>query len=81
VAFAPVHPDTPGKLAGFAFAFEHLEIAGYEQLHRVAERAGDAETAELAQRIIAQERAAAEQLGASFPRAASAALAAQGVAA
>jgi ferritin-like metal-binding protein YciE len=80
-AFFAAHPDTPGKLAGFAFAFEHLEIAGYEQLHRVAERAGDAETAELAQRIIAQERAAAEQLGASFPRAASAALAAQGVAA
>lgn len=39
------HPDTAGKLAGFAYAFEHLEIGGYEQLRRVAERAGDGETA------------------------------------
>ncbi|MBW3553897.1 MAG: DUF892 family protein, partial [Gemmatimonadetes bacterium] len=23
------HPDTPGKLAAFAYAFEHLEIGGY----------------------------------------------------
>jgi ferritin-like metal-binding protein YciE len=78
-AFFSAHPDTPGKLCAFAFAFEHLEIAGYEQLKRVAERAGDTETAELAERIIAQERGAAEQLAAAFPVAATAALAAQGV--
>jgi ferritin-like metal-binding protein YciE len=36
--FFAAHPDTPGKLAGFAFAFEHLEIAGYEQLRRRPER-------------------------------------------
>ena len=29
-------PNTPAKLAGFAFAFEHLEIAAYELLRRVA---------------------------------------------
>jgi ferritin-like metal-binding protein YciE len=26
--FFEAHPDTPGKLAAFAYAFEHLEIAG-----------------------------------------------------
>src|SRR5215207_972917 len=52
-------PDTPAKLAGFAFAFEHLEIAAYEQLLRVARRAGDEETARVAERIVGEERAAA----------------------
>src|SRR5215216_5000382 len=37
-AFFSGHPDTPGKLAAFAFAFEHLEVGAYEQLRRVAER-------------------------------------------
>jgi hypothetical protein len=31
-AFFAAQPDTPAKLAGFAFAFEHLEIGAYEQL-------------------------------------------------
>src|SRR5437763_15408792 len=43
-AFFQGHPDTPGKLAAFARAFEHLAIGGYEQLKRVAARAGDEET-------------------------------------
>jgi ferritin-like metal-binding protein YciE len=54
--------DTPGKLVAFAYAFEHLEIGGYEQLRRVAEAAGDAEVAEAARRILGDERAAAETL-------------------
>ncbi len=29
--FFATQPDTPAKLAGFAYAFEHLEIASYEQ--------------------------------------------------
>jgi ferritin-like metal-binding protein YciE len=78
-AFFQAHPDTPGKLAGFAFAFEHLEIAGYELLRRVARRAGDDATAQIAGAILAQERAAAELLSSSFDVAASAALASQGV--
>src|ERR671933_1141357 len=49
-AFFQGHPDTPGKLTAFAYAFEHLEIGGYEQLLRVAGRAGDGETAGLAAR-------------------------------
>jgi ferritin-like metal-binding protein YciE len=78
--FFQSHPDTPGKLAAFAFAFEHLEIGGYEQLRRVAERAGDTTTAELAERILAEERTAADKIAAHFDEAAAAALASQGVA-
>jgi ferritin-like metal-binding protein YciE len=77
--FFHAHPDTPGKLAAFAYAFEHLEIGGYEQLKRVAQRAGDAETVDTAERILGEERRAAEKLAASFDQAAEAALEAQGV--
>ena len=72
-------PDTPGKLAAFAYAFEHLEIAGYEQLKRVATRAGDAQTADAADVILAQERAAAERIAGAFDTAAEASLVEQGV--
>jgi hypothetical protein len=36
--FFAVQPDTRAKLAGFAYAFEHLEIGAYELLRRVAQR-------------------------------------------
>jgi ferritin-like metal-binding protein YciE len=78
-AFFQAHPDTPGKLAAFAFAFEHLEQGGYEQLRVVAERAGDPDTASLAERILEDERAAAERIEGVFDEAATASLAAQGV--
>jgi ferritin-like metal-binding protein YciE len=73
-------PDTSAKLAGFAFAFEHLEVASYELLRRVAERAGDDETAQLAARIVGEERAAAAAVRSCFGRAMEAALEAQGAA-
>jgi len=60
------HPDTPGKLTAFAYAFEHLEIGGYEQLKRVAERAGDPQTAKLVEHILEQERSAAAKLAGAF---------------
>jgi ferritin-like metal-binding protein YciE len=74
--FFAAQPDTPGKLAGFAYAFEHLEIAGYEELKRVADRAGDQETVRVAERILAEERAAAQAIAASWDRAVDASLAA-----
>ena len=77
--FFGAQPDTPAKLAGFAFAFEHLEIAAYEQLQRVARRAGDEETAAMAERICAEERAAAEAVRERFEPAVEASLRAQGV--
>jgi ferritin-like metal-binding protein YciE len=77
--FFAAQPDTPAKLAGFAFAFEHLEIASYEQLKRVAQRAGDEDTVRAADRILIEERAAADGIRAEFGPAVDAALAAQGV--
>jgi ferritin-like metal-binding protein YciE len=78
-SFFQAHPDTPGKLAAFAYAFEHLEVGGYEQLKRFAERVGDVETARMAERILEQEREAAQRISAQFDRAASASLEAVGV--
>jgi ferritin-like metal-binding protein YciE len=77
-AFFAAQPDTPGKLLAFAYAFEHLEIGGYEHLRRVAERAGDTETVALAERILAEERSAAQRFAANWDRAAEASLAALG---
>ncbi len=61
-AAANAAPDTAGKMAIQAYAFEHLEIASYRMLRQVAERAGDQETVRVADQILAQERAAAEKL-------------------
>ena len=65
-AFLGVQPDTPVKLAGFAYAFEALECGAYELLGRTARRAGDTATADLADRILAEERVAAERVAATW---------------
>ena len=78
--FFGVQPDTPAKLTGFAFAFEHLEIAAYEQLKRVAERAGDQETVTLAESIADEERTTAARIAELWDDAVDAALEAQDVA-
>jgi ferritin-like metal-binding protein YciE len=78
-AFFQGHPDTPGKLAAFAHAFEYLEIGGYEQLKLVAARAGDGETVQTVERILEQEREAAQRLAGAFDEAAAAALESQGI--
>jgi ferritin-like metal-binding protein YciE len=72
--FFASHPDTPGKLAAFAYAFEHLEIAGYELLRRVATHADDEETAQLAIMLASQERAAAQRIADQWDRAVDASL-------
>src|SRR3954454_15580868 len=66
VLFARLNPDTPGKLANHAFSYEHLELAAYDLLERVAIRGGDAETAEVARRIRAEEDAMARRLAESW---------------
>src|ERR1044072_3900189 len=43
VLFARFNPDTPGMLATHAFSYEHMELAAYDLLERVADQAGDAE--------------------------------------
>jgi ferritin-like metal-binding protein YciE len=64
--FFKAQPDTPAKLAGFNYAFEHLEIASYEELKRVADRAGDQETVRVVERIEGEERAAANAIAANW---------------
>ncbi|MEX0973583.1 MAG: DUF892 family protein [Solirubrobacterales bacterium] len=67
-AFFGAQPDSTTKLAGFAFAFEHLEVAAYELLQRVAARAGDEGVVATAEEILAEERRAAERVAASWNR-------------
>ena len=66
VAFAASQPDTPGKLTMHAYSYEHMELAAYELLKRLAERAGDEETARMAGAIAAEEGQMAERLEQSF---------------
>ncbi|HEY0343054.1 MAG TPA: DUF892 family protein [Solirubrobacteraceae bacterium] len=63
VLFAKLNPDTPGKLAMHAYSYEHMELAAYELLRRIAERGGDEPVRDLAARIGAQERAMAQRIG------------------
>jgi len=67
-AFFAAQPDSTTKLAGFAFAFEHLEIAAYQLLQRVAARAGDEGVVAAAEEILAEERQAAERVAESWDR-------------
>jgi ferritin-like metal-binding protein YciE len=76
VLFARANPDTPGKLAAHAFSYEHMELAAYDLLALVAERAGDEETAEVARSIREQEAAMAQRLADNFDRSVEASLAA-----
>ncbi|HZU39403.1 MAG TPA: DUF892 family protein, partial [Solirubrobacteraceae bacterium] len=79
--FFAAQPDTPTKLAGFAYALEHLEVAAYELLRRVAQRAGDAGTEAMAERILAEENAAGQRIHGLFAEALDAGLREQGLAA
>lgn len=79
-AFFAGQPDSPAKLIAFAYAFEHLEIGAYEMLRRVAARAGDAETAQMAEAILTQEKAAADRLRGLFGDALDATLSRRGLA-
>ena len=76
VAFAASQPDTPGKLTMHAYSYEHMELAAYELLKRLAARAGDEETARMAADIAAEERRMAERLEQGFDAAVEASLAA-----
>jgi UDP-glucose 4-epimerase len=75
VAFAAAQPDTPAKLAMHAYSYEHMELAAYELLRRLAGRAGDEETARMAADIAEEEGRMAERLEQSFDAAVEASLA------
>jgi ferritin-like metal-binding protein YciE len=77
--FLKAQADTPAKLAAFAYAFEHLEVAAYELLKRVAARADDQETVSMADEILFEERAAAARVHSLFDQALEASLQEAGV--
>src|SRR5215210_6333379 len=74
VLFARSQPDTTGKLTTHALSYEHMEWAAYELLIRIARRAGDEDTAAMAEGIRDEEAAMAERLEGSFDRAVEASL-------
>ncbi|HXV04767.1 MAG TPA: DUF892 family protein [Solirubrobacterales bacterium] len=54
--------EKPVKNARDGYVTEHMEIAEYEMLERLAKRAGDDATAEVARRNCADERAMADKI-------------------
>src|SRR3954453_7880828 len=78
ILFARVNPDSPGKLAMHAYSYEHMELAAYELLRRIAERAGDEPVRAMAEQIGAQERAMADRIAEHWDQAVTASLADKG---
>jgi ferritin-like metal-binding protein YciE len=63
-----VRGEKAGRNARDGYATEHMEIASYELLKRVAQRASDEETVSDCDLIIEQERAMAETIAANWDK-------------
>jgi ferritin-like metal-binding protein YciE len=63
-----VRGEKAGRNARDGFATEHMEIASYELLKRVAQRAGDDETVTACDEIIGQEQAMADTIAANWDK-------------
>jgi ferritin-like metal-binding protein YciE len=74
-----VRGEKPGRNARDGFATEHLEIASYELLRRIAERAGDEETAQAAKEIIEEEKQMADVISQNWDKFAALSLREEGV--
>jgi ferritin-like metal-binding protein YciE len=60
--------EKAGRNARDGYATEHMEIAAYQLLERVAQRAGDEETAEVARQNRADEERMAKKIDANWDR-------------
>lgn len=74
-----VRGEKAGRNARDGFATEHMEIASYELLRRIAERANDQETVSACDEILEQERAMAKTIAANWDRFAELSLREEGV--
>ena len=63
-----VRGEKAGRNARDGFATEHMEIASYELLKRIAQRAGDTETVTACDEIIGEERAFADTIAANWDK-------------
>jgi ferritin-like metal-binding protein YciE len=72
-------PEKAGRNARDGYATEHTEIASYQLLERIAQRAGDEETAEAARQNRADEEKMAKKLDAHWDKFAELSLKEQGV--
>jgi ferritin-like metal-binding protein YciE len=63
-----VRGEKAGRNARDGFATEHMEIASYELLKRIARRADDHETVTACDEIIAQEQAMADTIAANWDK-------------
>jgi ferritin-like metal-binding protein YciE len=63
-----VRGEKAGRNARDGYATEHMEIASYELLSRIAQKAGDQETVQACREIIGQEQAMADTIEANWDR-------------